>query len=242
MYSEIPDNLLNSFGLCIDRDKKAYDLVFLKRISPVTQVVVVNAEIKPDGKISGSSEISSNSYNRINAIARYKTDGEKKYIDYLRDDDNNLKISAIKFENMEVDTLPLTQNITFTLDLSGSDENYIYFNPNLFTPLHKNPFLSESRSSDIDFGYLRNYQVSGNYKIPAGFKVDALPKSIAMTMPDKSVTFKRILAKQDDGTIAVLYIISHKKVIYFKEDYPDFRAFYQKMNEMMNEPIVLKKI
>ena len=82
--------------------------------------------------MNGSVQVNSFSYDRIDAIEKYKTDGEKKYIDYLRNDDNNLKISSIKFENMEVDTLPLTQNFEFKLDLTGSDENYIYFNPNLF--------------------------------------------------------------------------------------------------------------
>jgi len=240
IYSEIPYNLLNSYGLYIDKDSKAYDLVFLKKDRTVKQVTLINAEIKADGKMTGTTQISSSAYNRINSIKRYSTDGEKKYIDYLRDNDNNLKISSIKFDDMLVDTVPLIQNIEFTLELTGSDENYIYFNPNLFTSLHSNPFLSENRYTDIDFGYLHDYQINANYKIPAGFKIDALPKSVTITMPDKSISFKRILAQQD-GDIVVSYVISHKKAIYFKEDYPDFHAFYAKMNELLNEQIVLKK-
>ncbi|MDB5112417.1 MAG: hypothetical protein JWR67_3531 [Mucilaginibacter sp.] len=239
-YNETPDNLLNSFGLWIDKDNKIYDLAFLKKDIPVRQIVLINADIKPDGKMTGTTQISSISYNRINSIKRYNTDGEKKYIDYLRDNDNNLKILSIKFDNMQVDTLPLTQNIDFTLDLTGSDENYIYFNPNLFTSLHNNPFLSETRYTDIDFGYLHDYQISGNYKIPAGYKVDALPKNISMVIPDKSISFKRIIAEQG-GTIVVRYVIYYKKTIYFKEDYADIREFYKKMHEMLNEQIVLKK-
>ena len=125
----------------------------LKKNEPARQVILITAEIKPTGKLEGTAEISSTSYNRINAVERYKKDGEKKYIDFLRDDDNNLKISSIKFENMDVDTLPLTQKMNFDLDLAGSDENYIYLNPNLFTSLKKNPFLSEKRMTNIDFGY-----------------------------------------------------------------------------------------
>ena len=75
-------------------------MTFLQKKELVRQVVLINAEIKADGKMSGVADLSSFSYNRFNAAEKYKTDGEKKYIDYLRDDDNNLKISAIKFENI----------------------------------------------------------------------------------------------------------------------------------------------
>jgi len=240
LYDEIPYNMLNSSGLFVNTDKKNYDLVFLQKTDPVRQSVYISAEIRPDGKVNGTAQISSFSYNRINGLDRYKTDGEKKYIDYLTDDDNNLKISSLKMENMDVDSLPLIQNINFDFDLSGSDDNYIYFDPNLFTALHKNPFLNDIRTTNIDFGYLHNLSLSGMYKVPAGYKVDAIPKNIILTMPDKSIVFKRIVIVQD-GEIAVRYSIIYKKTIYFKEDYADFHEFFKKMYEMLNEQIVLKK-
>jgi hypothetical protein len=240
LYTDPPAELLNSLGLYVDKSNKTYDTVFLKRNSPVRQVVLVNAEIKPGGKLEGTAQINSTSYDRINAIERYKTDGETKYIDYLRNGDNNLKISSIKFDHMEVDTLPLTQNITFNLDLAASDENYIYINPNVFTGLKTNPFLSESRLTDIYFGFLRNYSINSVYKLPAGYKVDALPKSASMVMPDKSISFKRVVAEQD-GAIMVHFIIDYKRTSFNADDYAGIRDFYKKMYEMLNEQIVLKK-
>lgn len=240
MYNETPSSLLNGFGLSIDKENKKYDLVFLQKTTPVRQVALINGEIKPDGKLSGTVRLNSFDYYRIAAIRKYKTDGEKKYIDYLENGDNNLKISGVKFENMEIDTLPLTQNIDFKLDLAGSDGTYIYFNPNLFISQQDNPFLSEHRYTDIDFGYRGNFSSSGIYKEPAGYKVDALPKNISMTTPDRSISFKRLVVEQD-GMIAVRYTVDYKKSIYFKEDYPDLHEFFKEMNEMMNEQIVLKK-
>ncbi len=239
-YNETPAELLNSSGLYIDKSKNVYDIIYLKKSLPVRQLVFINAEIKPGGKLEGTVEISSTGYNKINAIKRYKTDGEKKYTDYLRADDNNLKISSLKFENMDVDTLPLKQSIVFNLDLAGSDENYIYLNPNLFTSLKTNQFLSENRMTDIDFGYLQSYSISGLYKIPAGYKADALPKSVTIVMPDKSLSFKRLVAEQD-GAIVVRYSINYNKQKYDKADYPYFHEFVKKMHEMLNEQIILKK-
>lgn len=240
LYNEIPDELLNSSGLFIDKPKNQYDMVYLHRDLPVRQVVLISGEIKAGGKLAGTAQISSTSYDKVSAIEKYKIDGEKKYTDYLRDNDNNLTISSLKLEDMDVDTLPLTQKIAFNLDLAGSDENYIYLNPNLFTALKTNVFLSEKRMTDIDFGYLRNYAINGVYKIPAGYKTDALPKSITIIMPDKSISFKRFVVEQE-GSIIVRYTINYNKIKYSKNDYPDFHEFFKKMHEMLNEQIILKK-
>jgi len=240
LYNETPSELLNSSGLWIDKKSNKYDMVFLHNDVPVRQVVFVTGDIKPDGKLTGTAQISSTGYNKISSIEKYKTDGEKKYIDYLRDNDNNLKVSSLKMQDMEVDSLPLLQNVEFSLDLAGSDENYIYLNPNLFTSLKTNPFLSEKRMTDIDFSYLRNYSVSGMYKIPAGYKIDALPKSVTIVMPDKGVSFKRLVAEQE-GTIIVRYSINYNKIQYPKEDYTDFHEFFKQMHQMLNEQIILKK-
>jgi len=201
---------------------------------------MITAEIKPDGKMEGDAEISSTSYFKQNRTEQYKKDGEEKYAAFLKDNDNNLSISNLKLENLEVDTLPLSQKLTFKLALTGSDGNYIYFNPNLFSGLKTNPFLSEKRTTDIDFGYLTSYSINGLYKIPAGYKIDALPKNLSMVMPDQSMTFRRIIMEQE-GAIVVRYVISSKKAIFSKESYPEFFDFYKKMNEMLNEQIVLKK-
>jgi hypothetical protein len=76
--------------------------------------------------------------------------------------------------------------------------------------------------------------------MPAGYKIDGLPKSVSMVMPDKSISFKRIVAEQD-GSILVHYIIDFKKVAFSAGEYPGVHDFYKKMYELLNEQIVLKK-
>jgi len=240
IYNEIPEDMLNGFGFYIDKANEKYELLFIQKTAPVREVTLITAEIKPDGKMTGTADISSLSYNRIETARQYKTDGEEKFIKSLTNGDNNLKISALKMTNMEVDTLPLMQHIDFNFDLTGSDENYIYFKPNLFSSAFDNDFLSEHRFTDIDFGYMSADAVNGVYKIPVGYKADALPKSVSMAMSDNSILFKRMVAEQD-GSIFVRYSLSFKKSLFFKENYEEFHSFFKKMNEMMNEQIVLKK-
>jgi hypothetical protein len=240
MYNEVPFDLLNSYGLAINKEKEKYDLVLMKKQAPVKQVVFINAEIRPDGAMKGTAQIASFSYNKSNTVELYKTLDDKKYKEFLTDNNNNLRITSLKLEDAEVDSLPLTQNIEFNLDLPGTDDKYIFFSPNLFTSLHRNPFISENRVSDIDFGCSKVFIINGRYKIPEGYKVESMPKSMNLIMPDKGITFKRIAGEQE-GSVIVNYVISYKKSIYPQSDYPNIRAYFKKMNEILNEQIVLKK-
>jgi hypothetical protein len=240
LYNHIPRNLLNTFGLAMDKEANSHEMIFLQNTSPIRQFVMLNAVIKPDSKVAGNASVVNYGYKKVSAVQKYKTDGEKKFIDYLRDDDNNLKISAIKLEDMDVDTLPLKESIDFDLDLTGSDDNYIYFSPNILGTAKTSPFLSMSRLTDIDFGYRSGFTLIGTFKMPAGYKIESLPKNASMAMPDASITFRRMVAEQE-GSIGVRYVIDYKKSIYFKEDYPEFHEFFKKMYEMMNEQVVLKK-
>jgi hypothetical protein len=162
-------------------------------------------------------------------------------MEYLQDGDNTLNVSSLKFENMDVDSLPLLQVVDFKHTLAGTDGDYIYFSPNLFTGLHTNEFLNNSRHTDIDLGYNNAYVINGVYKLPAGYKVDALPKSKSMNMPDNSITFKRITA-EEDGIVSLRFTIVFKKSMFFKENYISFHDFFKKMHEMLDEQVVLKKI
>lgn len=238
--TDIPYNVLNSWGLYVDADNLKFNTVFLRNRMPLRQIVMVNAEITKDGTMSGDAKIVNNSYDRISNVRQYKTDGQQKMIDGLKNGNNNLKITDFKLENLEVDSLPLNQTLKFNLDLTGSDGTYIYFNPAQFISITSNPFISEKRFSDIDLAYTRSFAMIGNYKIPAGYKTDAIPKNITVQMPDQSIVLRRIINEQD-GTISVRYIIDHKKAIYPKENYPAFYDFYKKMHELLAEQIVLKR-
>ena len=239
-YADIPFDILNSNGLMIDPKKGEYTISYIKNDEPSRTVVFVNAVIDPGMKMTGTAQVNNFGYSKESAVEEYKMDGENKYKENFKDNDNNLKISSFKFENMEVDSLPLMQTVDFNLDLTSSDENYIYFSPNLFTGLNSNPLLSEQRNSDVNFKFIHDFNINGRYSIPKGYKIEALPKSMNLLMPDTSIRFKRIVAEQE-GFVMVHYVIDFKKSYYSRDDYKTLFEFYRKMHEMLNEQIVLKK-
>lgn len=240
LYNEVPYELLNSCGLSLDKEKEKYNIVLMQENAPVRESLLINAEITPDGNMKGNATIDGYGYNKSGSLELYKTLEEKEYKQYLTDGDNNIKITSLKLENSEIDSLPLTQNIEFNLNLAANDDQYIYFNPNIFTNLHKNPFISENRTTNIDFGYKNHITISGKFKIPAGYKIDYLPPNMNIVTQDKDISFKRLM-EQDDGYISVYYVINYKKAVYLVADYPNLYAYFKKMYEMLNEQVVLKK-
>ena len=115
-----------------------------------------------------------------------------------------------------------------------------FFSHYHFYTSHTNPFLSERRNADVDFGFENTNVIIGRYKIPAGYQVESLPKNTNIVMPDKSITFIRVLDREDNY-ISLRYEIKVKKTIFPISTYIDLHAYYKKMNELLNEQIVLKK-
>jgi len=238
-YYHIPMKLMGLDVLLLDPNDKKFRVFNLKRGSAM-EALSINASINDEGKIRGKFQISSTGYGREKYVRAYNNLGEKNYIEQLQRENNNLKMDSLKLENLGKDTLSLNQNFEFKYNLAEPDGGYIYFNPNEFTGFHDNPFLSETRFSDIDFGGLYNYSMNGYYKMPPAFKVNVLPKSVSLRMPDNSIVFKRVAAEQD-GLVIVRYTIDYKKATFSRDDYPMIHQFFKKMYEMLNEPIVLKK-
>jgi len=191
LYNQVPFDLLGSYGLAVNPKIRNHVLFTIKSDTTAKQLIFINAEIKADGKMSGTADIVSDGYNKQKSLQLYDDLGEKKYKDLLTDNDNELKITAIKLDDVKNDTLPLTQHADFELNLTASDDNYIYLNPNLFTTFGTNPFLNENRYSDIDFNYSNKFMVIGVYKIPRGYKIDVLPENQTITLGTNDISFKR---------------------------------------------------
>ncbi len=240
-FNNTPSDLLNLNLLSIDPETKGFALIKLQNNQQAEEVVFVNAEIMLSGKMEGTTQLSSSTYKRIDKLQLYDKIGEAKYIESeLNDKNKGVTITDYKIMNTKVDSLPLRENFNFKLDMTGFDGDYIYFSPNLFTGLDANPFISDVRFSDIDFVYLNRYLINGHYKIPEGYKVDALPKLRTIVMPDNSIVFKRTVGEME-GAIIVNYKISFAKAKYSRDEYKDLHDFYKQMYEMLNEQIVLKK-
>lgn len=239
-YRNPPRSLLNCRGMNVIPDSTSSSMMDIVDKTPSREALFVSAEIKPDGKLTGTVHINSFGYHRMELLEQYDKLGEQKYMDGLKYNDNNVTILSLKRENLETDSLPLAQTVEFKADLTATDDNYIFVTPNIFSPAKINPFISEKRYAPIDFGNLNTYIIKGRYLLPKGYKVESLPTSMVLSTKDGGISFRRSV-EQADGAIVLNYTITYARSIYTTDEYPAIHDFYKKMFEMLNEQIVLKK-
>jgi hypothetical protein len=237
----IPPDVLNSEGMVIEKiDDGGWGWKMLWEEDEVfNNNILLIADIDKDGLLTGEATITSADYARIARMPRLK-EGKKQFTEaYFSSQNAGVKIDSVYFDNEKSDTLPLVQHVSFNQTLSSSGD-YKYFTANMFSGLEKNPFFADNRSSDIFFGYKQHITINGSFAIPEGYKFEELPKNIKMIMPDTSISFTRI-AQAGEDRLSVRIILDFKKTSYTIEEYPEFKDFYKKLFDLLNEQFVLSK-
>ncbi len=235
----IPKDVLNTTALVVN--KKSGGLVTITNDS-LLYSDYVNARMNVDDKgiFSGEVYIKNSGYSRIEKIEDYKDEGKEKYIEnHFKKE--GLEIKEFEFLNQTNDSLPAEQKFKFTTNLSGSGD-YLYVPLNLFFGFESNPFISDNRFSNINFGYKRTVSTYANITLPKNYVPDELPKSVKMRTPDNDIVFTRTVEYDKENNSAVcMFVFEFKKSLYTVDEYSILKEVYKKMFDFLKEPLVLKK-
>jgi hypothetical protein len=204
-----------------------------------THRVNLAGEVKADGQITGEAFINSIDYARIADVSDYTASKENFVADHFTKLYSGLKLIDFKTGNMEKDSMPMEQTVKFSMPLNSSGD-YQYFTLNLFSGLHENIFLSDSRSTDILFAYNQSYSISGSFGLPEGYEFEELPKNMKMILPDTSIILSRLI-QVDNNRLQFRINVDINKPFYTIKEYPVLQEFYKKMYMTLNEQIVIKK-
>lgn len=199
--------------------------------------VAYMATLTEDGMINGDAYITSGGYAKPPKVKSLESGNEKYIENYFKGP--GLTIEEFKVKGADVDSLDLVQQFKFSYKINSSGD-YYYFNTNMFTGMNSNPFVSDKRVSDVHFLYNRRISLNTRIVIPESFQVEELPKSIQLIMPDSSISFIRSY-HQEDNVITLRQTLEFNRPLFSADEYPDFKVFYKKMYDMLNEQIVMKK-
>jgi hypothetical protein len=202
-------------------------------------LVVMNADIDPEGTMKGTSTIYSMGYSREGRMRVIKS-GKEKFIEKYGSSANpEIKTDSVTFNNEANDTLPLEQHVFFTQNLNSTGD-YRFFKTNPFSGFENNPFSSDIRFSDIFFGANQKFTFVVNINLPEEYNLEGLPKNTTLMMPDTSILFRRI-DQGGDGKFSMRTTIEFKKPFYKVTDYDVFREFYKRLFDLLNEQVVIRK-
>ena len=237
----IPEEVMFSEGLVIEKlDTYEWGWTELWNHKHLNKnVTVLRASISEDGKMSGDALIYNYDYARISRMQSIKKDREKYIEKYFTSKNPGLTIDSILIENEDLDSLPLLHKINFNQAVTTSGE-YQYFSVNMFSGLEKNPFIADTRFSDVFFGTNQQYSIVGTFMIPEGYSFETLPKNVRMIMPDTSISITRQFASQEN-TLSVRINLDFKRPFYSLDEYADFKEFYKQLFALLSEQIVFRK-
>lgn len=233
-----PFAVINTKAFLVNRKKGAI-ITLTETDKKDRNYVNINAHIDEDGTLTGKAFVSSSEYARLTRIRAWEHDKDRFKENYFTTYGAGLKMDSLVMQNLDNDSLPLDQQFNFTNPPIVSGD-YKLVNLNLFTGIAKNPFISDIRFTNIDFGCLQSHTVLEYIDLPATMKIETLPKNIRMIMPDTSISFTRYMEVKDNK-LRVKYEISTTHSVFTADDYEYVKNFYKKMAEIMNEQIVLKK-
>ena len=200
-------------------------------------IIQTIGSIDEQGKMEGQITISSFDYARLSRASTAKKGKEKFTEKYLTEP--GVAVEDLSFENLDSDSLPLVQKIKFTQSLNSSGD-YKHFSANILSGFGENPFVADNRFSDVFFGARQTYLFLGNFSVPEGYELEALPKNMKMIMPDTSIVISRA-SQFDNNTLQTRIQLEFKKPYYPVQVYPELQEFYKHLYALLNEQFVIRK-
>lgn len=200
----------------------------------------VNAEIHPDGQITGNrSSVYIGQYAAELRRSYYAAKDSTEFINKLEAEEN---IKVKKFETQEMSAFSPKVTETFDFEKQATvNDNLIYVNPMIFMHVSKCPFIQAERQLPLEMPYPEHLIVATTLTIPDGYAVEELPQPIYLKSQDgKDVV--RYNISQLENTINVTYTFVTNKLLHPATDYQAVKLFWEKVAEKNNELIVLKKL
>jgi len=234
----VPYDVQYTEGYVVDKDNPGW-VALVDDDDEYRNVVVLTGVMDSSGKMDAEARISNFDYSRNLRCKNYKEGVDKFKETYFTKEYTNLTIDSLEVNGQDNDSMPLNQVLHFNSQLNGSGQ-YLFFSPNLFLGLEKNPFLAEHRFTDVDFGYRQSYMIVGSLEIPDGYAFETLPKNMRLIMQDTSIYVQRLM-QVDENRLSFRIQVEFKRPVYYTTEYDDFREFYKKLYATLNEQIVIRK-
>lgn len=200
----------------------------------------VQAEIHPDGKITGSRQTGYTGQHAANFRQKYHAAKDSaEFISKLETEEN---IQVKKFSTTGVDAFSsrVTERLEFEKQANVND-NLIYVNPLIFLHVSKCPFTQAERQLPLEIPYAEQLLLAVKLVIPDGYAVDELPQPLNVQTEDKQ-GFCRYNIQQSGNQLFINYSFSYQKLLHLINEYKGVKAFWEMIAEKNNEIMVLKKL
>lgn len=237
----LPERALNWMGRLVREDGSSSQVSLIpKGVSK--EIHYVNAKIHGDGSIEGKTRVQCTNQFALSLRDKLDKTDEESYLETLEDKHGEMEIENYLLKNRDELAKPIIETCDFTIEnqceIIG---NKIYFKPLLFLAQARNPFKMEKREYPVDFSFPRQEKAIISLTIPEGYKVESLPKSAAVELPESSGVFSFKIQNQGNQ-IRVSASTELHSASYPVWYYDALKEYYKNLVLKHSEKVVLSKI
>ncbi len=241
-FGVVPRNDLNYLGFIIDKYNFGWLELFsdymLKRRMHIRMDLLENNETR--GELYGAM------YEYSGATARGLLPTFQDTTDFIEDvvfrDLSNLTINqsqVIYANNLEK---PLVVRCRMEVDsLVRTAEDLMFIRPMITSGLEDNPFDEESRKTPIEFNTKIEEKHYFTLRMPEGYEAVQLPHPVHVVLPNRAGSFLYNW-QMDHNILQMVSEISINRRIFYPEEYPNVKVFFNYIFNKHEEDIILRRV
>ncbi|HWB64405.1 MAG TPA: DUF3858 domain-containing protein [Chitinophagales bacterium] len=240
------ENDLNQWGLCALYHKSDTGAVYNYEWVPITpakhssETLTLSTEVDSVGNMHSRVRFSAGDYFAYDYRTGIGNKIPASELEKLVTKAEDVEVTEVK--DLSEDDIEKRIRLELTAEKMNPDTagDIIYLNPFMLRFYRDNPFKISERTFPVDFPYPFQHTINISVDVSPGYKIQELPKSISLMLPDGSATFN-FLVEQTEVNIQISSTLSIKKMEFQPRDYPDLKELFAKMIDAYNSVIVLKK-
>jgi hypothetical protein len=237
-YTLLDKEDLNNTGFLLDTKESRWI-----KITPFThskETLVASMDLKDIQKPVCGIRATYEGYEALDTQKIYISLGEQKFVEQQQ---SLLGQTLVKFIPEQSATVELGINHSYTLELEDlKDQNgIIYFRPVVWHHFHENPFKDTKRRYPIELEYPGVFEYTLTLPIPAGYRLQEIPKPLDISLPNNLATF-RYQATADNSVVHLSTRVEFKSTTIHLAYYRKLQDFYNQIIGKYQEMIVLSKV
>lgn len=236
----LPSRVLNWEGRIIRKDN-TFSTVNLYPSQKSKKIVSLFLSLDETGTIKGGIRNIKTANNALLYRENYINTDNNTFIENLENEYNGMEISDFTVKNDRDLSKPIMESFKFSLenqaDIIGDK---VYFSPVFFLKTKENPFKLEKREFPVDFGYPSSSKYTIVVNLPEGYKVESVPESTVIALPDNLGSFKYNISPTDSKVQIVIESEINQPIIS-PVYYDALKSYFKMLVEKESEQIVLTK-
>jgi hypothetical protein len=238
-YTHLPVSGLNGTAFVLNKEKPFWTKI---NPAPTKQTIAADVDMTNPGKPVYKFSVRFEGYKALEKRHLF-IDRDKKALakELVGIEQKEFKLVSSEVQHAEEPDEAMLLSLVYEPEQEEETKpSLVYFNPILLNEFTQNPFRQESRWLPIELDYPATYTYILNLKIPAGYQVQEMPKSLIMKFPEELAEFRYQINQKGD-LIQLLTVVAFKGAVISSEYYKHLREFHDQIISQYKEMIVLKK-